>query len=259
MELPEAPAPPPLCVACRGALRPGAAFCAGCGHRVGEPAPPPRVAATSGWPDIRYALVFYFVLLGTQGAIAIAAAIGADTRTVSIFGDSLFAVAALVGAARIRSDLPALYGRAGFGPLGYALIALASLPMFVAVAAFVNLLQSTFHVSSEGYRDLYALGTGWAFLLLCITPPLFEELAFRGTIFGLLRRHLSLREAFVISSFAFAILHLSIPSLITHVPLGLYFCWLRCRGQSLWPGMFAHFLHNSWVLVQDQYGVLPGL
>ena len=25
------------------------------------------------------------------------------------------------------------------------------------------------------------------------------------------------------------------------------------------PGMFAHFLHNSWVLVQDQYGVLPGL
>ncbi len=90
-----------------------------------------------------------------------------------------------------------------------------------------------------------------------MTPPVFEELAFRGTIFGLLRRHLSGWEALLLSSFAFAILHLSVPSLVTHVPMGLYFCWLRQRGGSLWPAMLAHALHNTWVLAHEAASVLP--
>jgi membrane protease YdiL (CAAX protease family) len=112
-----------------------------------------------------------------------------------------------------------------------------------------------FHVHEA--TEVVKQGVWWSVLFLCVTPPVVEELAFRGVIYGLLRRHLPGWEALVLSSFAFAILHLSIPTLVTHVPLGLYFCWLRQRGGSLWPSMVAHGLHNGWVLAQETVGVLP--
>lgn len=47
-------------------------------------------------------------------------------------------------------------------------------------------------------------------------------------------------------------------SLATHIPMGLYFCWLRHRSGSLHPAMLAHFLHNAWVLADERFGLLPG-
>jgi membrane protease YdiL (CAAX protease family) len=82
-----------------------------------------------------------------------------------------------------------------------------------------------------------------------------EELAFRGIMFGaLLRAQFSPRETVLLTAFAFALLHLSIPSLVTHVPLGLYFGWLRQRSGSLWPGMLAHACHNAGVLAINALG-----
>lgn len=85
-------------------------------------------------------------------------------------------------------------------------------------------------------------------------PALQEELAFRGLIYGGLRTTLTISEAFIITSFAFAMLHLSIPSLVTHLPLGLYLCWLRERSGSLWPGVLAHFCHNLGVCLLEWTG-----
>jgi membrane protease YdiL (CAAX protease family) len=87
-----------------------------------------------------------------------------------------------------------------------------------------------------------------------VLPPVVEELAFRGLIYTGLRKTLGVSESFIISSFAFALLHMSLPALITHLPLGLYFCFLRHRSQSLWPSMFAHCLHNLGVIVVGQLG-----
>ena len=89
----------------------------------------------------------------------------------------------------------------------------------------------------------------WAVLLIAVVPPLIEEIGFRGLVYGALRKTMTVGEAALVSSFAFAILHLSIPALLTHWPLGLYFCWLRQRSQSLWPGVFAHACHNLGCLV----------
>ena len=80
-------------------------------------------------------------------------------------------------------------------------------------------------------------------------PPLSEELAFRGIIYSGLLRTLGRWESVLISSFAFALLHLSPMVLVTHLPLGIYFCLLRQRSQSLWPSMFAHALHNLGVIL----------
>ncbi|HKA92140.1 MAG TPA: CPBP family intramembrane glutamic endopeptidase [Haliangiales bacterium] len=254
MDLPP-PEAPERCAACGAALRPGAVFCGACGHRAGEPPPPPRPAARPAWPDIRSALVFYFVLLGVQVATMIMAAVGVEEFTLMWVGDALLAAAVLVGALAIRRDLGGLYGRAGFGPLGYAAIVALSYPVFVLVAMFVHTLSTAFHIHE--HTSVLERGLAWSVLFVCVSPPIVEELAFRGVIFGLLRRHLAGWEALLLSAFAFAILHLSVPTLVTHLPLGLYFGWLRARGGSLWPGMLAHALHNGWVVAQDAVGVMP--
>jgi membrane protease YdiL (CAAX protease family) len=253
------PLPPPpsdQCAACAAPLRPGAGFCGQCGHRVGDAPPPPRPVAPPAWPDVRYALVFYFVLLGVQVVTMVLHEVGMGEFTLLWTADALLAVATLVGSIKIRADLVGLYRRGGFRVLGYAAIAAASYPAFVLVALFVHALDVAFHVG-RGAETMVGQGIGWNILFVCVTPPVVEELAFRGVIYTLLARHLHAWEALVLSAFAFAMLHLSVPSLVTHVPLGLYFGWLRGRGRSLWPGMFAHALHNGWVLAQDVVGVLP--
>jgi membrane protease YdiL (CAAX protease family) len=92
--------------------------------------------------------------------------------------------------------------------------------------------------------------------LIALAPPVFEELAFRGLIYGALAKSLRRSEAYMISSFAFAMLHLSVPSLLTHLPLGLYFCWLRERSGSMYPSMFAHCCHNFGVVLVELDGWL---
>jgi membrane protease YdiL (CAAX protease family) len=94
----------------------------------------------------------------------------------------------------------------------------------------------------------------WAIVLTVIAPPLEEELGFRGLMYGALRDKLTVTETFLISSFAFALLHLSVPALLTHVPLGLYLCWLRHRSGSLWPPIFAHACHNAGVIIAEWSG-----
>jgi membrane protease YdiL (CAAX protease family) len=89
----------------------------------------------------------------------------------------------------------------------------------------------------------------WPVIVIALAPPLLEELAFRGLMFGALARKLRRAEVYAISWFAFAMLHLSIPALLTHMPLGLYLCWLRERSGSLWPSTFAHFFHNLGVIL----------
>jgi membrane protease YdiL (CAAX protease family) len=258
----------PACLGCARPLKPGAAFCAHCGLRAGEP-PPPRPApepdeslrrqAHREWGEIRSVLLVYVALLGVQGLTALAVHLGMGEFPADVLGTSLFAVATLVAVALQGRDLGALHVRPGFGPLGYAGILAASWPIAALVALFVWATESLFRLKADRYLDTYeGRWAGWAVLLVCVAPAVLEELCFRGLIFGKLRRHLRLAEAFFISSVAFAILHLSVVSLVTHLPMGLYFCWLRHRSGSLHPAMLAHFLHNAWVLAGERYGVLPG-
>jgi CAAX protease family protein len=255
-----APAPLPLCARCSSWLRPGAAFCSACGQRVGEAVaePPGDAAHRAGWIDVRRALVVYLILLGIQVVGMILHKLKVDTAPATVWQviEPLFAGAVLVAAVVERREVLPLYRRAGFGPRGYLAIAALSYPIFCLVALFVAGLHHAFDLPDHELEDLLPLGTGWAIFLLSVSAPVTEELAFRGVIFAQLARALSVREAMVVSSFAFAILHLGIPVLVTHVPLGLYFCWLRVRGRSLWPGMFAHALHNGWVLVAT---LVPGV
>lgn len=231
------------CPACGAAFRADAAFCASCGRR--------RALIE---PGLRFALRLYLALLAIQVAAMIAGRLGASPFRVMVVETVALAVAILAIAALRWPLVDGAYRRAGFSALGYAAILLAAPVVLAVISSYVDLLA---HVTGmpapRELADFDGHSLAWLVVVVAIAPPLFEELAFRGLMFGALRR-LRRSEIYAISSFAFAMLHLSIPSLLTHVPLGLYLCWLRERSRSMWPSTFAHFCHNLGVIVAELYG-----
>jgi membrane protease YdiL (CAAX protease family) len=269
MDPAEVEIPPPAdCVSCGRALKPEAAFCSACGHRRGEPPVDRRLALEarvarvhreqSGWEGIRSLILFYFLLLGVQAATFVVAK-ASDAFVADLVGTSLMSVIVFIVAVRHRDALRKCWRQPGFGPRGYGLILIASVPIMAAVCTYAIGLSRLFHLPAPSVLDPYRGNSLlWAYLLVAIAPPVVEELGFRGVMYQLLARSLDPRETIFLSAAAFGILHLSVPTLITHIPLGLYLGWLRYRSGSLYPSIFAHFLHNGLVLTAEAAHWLPG-
>lgn len=234
--------PEEWCAVCVQRLRPGARFCGGCGAAV------VAQGKSRAFDDVRMLLGFFLA------AMAIAVFWGVWFRVtedafVSDLGIGGSLAALTVGYGIWHRDLLAGALRtAGFSAGGYALVLVASVPVVLVVSAYVDSLHGVLGLQMESELAAYAgRSVLWPMLMVAILPPLSEEVAFRGILYGGLRRSLSVGEAMFLSSFAFAMLHLSVMSLFTHLPLGAYFCWLRQRSGSLWPGVFAHACHNFGV------------
>lgn len=205
--------------------------------------------------DLRFVITFYLALLGVQAAGLVYAQVTEDVFPAIVATTAALAAVTLAFAVPHRALVLPAYRRAGFGPLGYLLVLLAAPAVCTIVLGYVRGLGDLFGIRVPGELEgLEAHGPVIAILLVAIVPPLVEELAFRGLLYGGLRSTLTVGETFLISSFAFALLHLSVPSLITHFPIGLYFCWLRHRSGSLWPPMCAHACHNLGVVIAAYQG-----
>lgn len=262
------PPDPDACVSCGHALRPESRFCGHCGHRRGDP-PADRKADVkarlervrsfeSGWGGVRAVILFYVALLG--GAIVTYAVTReTDEFTGELASTAILSAIMLLAVAIHRRTLSGC-GGAGFGAAGYGLVVAASVPIMIVVSLYVGGLSRLFHLKHESYLDPFEGRTvAWAFLLVAAAPAVFEELAFRGVILGLLRRSLDAREAILISAIAFGLIHLSVPILLTHVPLGIYLGWLRHRSGSLYPSMVAHFMHNALIVTAEIWEIWPAL
>ncbi len=259
----------PTCAACGRPLKPGASFCGRCGHAIGAPppvAPRPRESISSlhrrvsrEWEEISFVIKFYVALLAIQIITAVVVTTGADAFTAYLVADSLLAVVTGVAAAMHWREVRALFARPAAAPLLYGLVLAAAVPLFVLIHAFVTGLHAVFQMQEEGYLGAFeGRGLVWAVVILCVNAAVFEETAFRGVIFGVLRKRVRLAETLLISSMAFAILHLSVFALLSHTLLGLYLGWLRHRSGSLYPCILAHFLHNALVVANEYWGVLGG-
>ncbi len=195
-------------------------------------------------------IALYVVLLLAAAAGTIYTEVTGDVFTALAGTTAVLGIIIVSFSLRHGPMLTCVVRTPGFSIAGYALILVASVAIVALVAGYVHAVHALFGIHQDGeltaFRDRSAV---WAILLIVVLPPLQEELAFRGLIFGGLRTTLGVTEALLVSAFAFAMLHLSIPALVTHLPLGLYFGWLRYRSNSLWPGVFAHACHNLGVVV----------
>jgi len=256
------------CVSCGRPLKSQAAFCSSCGHRRGEP-PVDRKAQIqaraakvrrieSGWDAIRSVIFLYLSLLAGIGLTFLISK-ASDEFTAEAAGEIIIVAIVTVASLIHRQELKDCTRNAGFAWKGYGAILLASVGVALVVHSYVWGLHHLFRLKTTSELSAFeGRSPAWAFLLYAGAPAVFEELGFRGVLFGLLRRSLNAREAVLLSAVLFGIVHLSVPILITHVPLGLYLGWLRERSGSIYPSMTAHFLHNSLIVAGTTWSLLPG-
>lgn len=212
----------------------------------------------AGWSGIRSVIFLYVCLLGGIGLTFLIQR-ASDSFTAEAVGSAIIGGIVIVAALVNRDEVKTCTRSAGFSWKGYSALTLASVPIVLAVHGYVGGVHRLFRLRVDFELSAFeGRGPAWAFLLYAASPAIFEELGFRGVIFGLLRRSLDAWETILLSGAAFGILHLSVPSLFTHVPLGLYLGWLRHRSGSLYPSVVAHFLHNALVVAGTTWSLLPG-
>lgn len=90
-------------------------------------------------------------------------------------------------------------------------------------------------------------------LVLGILPAIFEEVLFRGVVFGGVRGAGAFSAA-LLCSLCFSLYHCSLAQLIYQFVYGLFLCFLAYVSKSVIPGMLAHFLNNFAVLTFGFFG-----
>ena len=85
-------------------------------------------------------------------------------------------------------------------------------------------------------------------VFLALVAPFYEEIIFRGLLFGGTRSTFSPILAASFSSVYFALVHGDIQVTISLLGMGLVLCWLYQRTNSLWPSILCHFMWNGSVI-----------
>ena len=250
--LPSEVARPRFCGRCGMALDLSGEGCRAC---AATPVIAPVAAAAPARP-VAPALALYFVLLGSSLVAILAILAGANAVDAEIATIVLDALVVLIWCLPARKQVAsALSSPAGMwwypaalaGAVGTFIVATAALWGLGAMLGIEQLSLS---------KPLLDHGLGWAgvIVMVCVQPAIIEELAFRGIIFGSLRRALSANETIMVSACMFSILHLSIPGIPHLLVIGLALGYLRSKSGSLYPGMVLHFTHNLLCVLSEQKG-----
>jgi membrane protease YdiL (CAAX protease family) len=140
--------------------------------------------------------------------------------------------------------------------VGYALVGiLVYVVLLIIVLAVVN---SIVHINTNEKQALgFSPGiTGidlvMAFAGLVILPPIAEEIAFRGFLYGTLRDRFPMWPTILITSLIFGGLHLFTgatnallwSAFVDVFTLSLVLCYLREKTGTIWAGMGVHALKN---------------
>jgi len=220
----------------------------------------PQAAPTLGAAMLCLALMFpsFFVLasgVGRSGELSISRQLVVRALiTAAVFGGIPITIA-MFGRVRWSSGL----GMRKVSPL--AILGAAILGACLWPAAHeVTLLTAKFGLFTltpellekiQGIVRKFQAAPVWLLLgSFAVVPAVFEELCFRGFMFGALRTRLSGAWTVVVSALLFGLFHeFFIPGkLIPSALLGLVLGWVRLRTGSVLPGMVLHALHNGVVL-----------
>ena len=251
--VPAAP-PPKFCRDCGAAWQSEWATCAACAARAARPAPQPDTSRPVG-----SALALYFAWLGISTVTILWSMFGgSDEITVEFASTAASAILVLAWCVPARRELaPPLLRCPHLG--WFALAAVGAACTYSVASGAVALLNRFVELVDLQYTDaFFDSGYGWgaAVLCICVQPAVIEELAFRGIIFGALRRVLEPMEAVLVSTLMFMILHLAVASFPHLFVIGLLLGWMRMHTGSMYPGMLLHFLHNFLVVLNER-GLWP--
>lgn len=232
-----------------------------------KPAIFPGILPTMGW------IILYFVLQLLATAIFIAADAVSGGTEISDAGAhrGLAVLWGIVSSAIIQLLLMFLYLRKnsrfhkiGLDTFGTMPLARAFGLAFILVvgAMLFNFLYATYVIPGIGMQEDMAkllasiprtpVNIIAGFFAFAIAAPLVEELLFRGFLQNALARLLPIWAAILLSSFAFALVHLqpyAIPGLMS---LSIAFGYLYHRTGSLRTNILLHILNNTAALLLTQ-------
>ena len=150
----------------------------------------------------------------------------------------------------------------GFGlEIGWARVGRLVTAVLAVVAAglwgewVVDWLSEPLHLKSH-WTEWFDADLVWAsppltaisLIEYVIFAPVFEELAFRGLLFAILRRKFRFLPAALISASIFAIAHgYGLVGFISVLWSGLLWAWMYEKTGSLLPGILAHAINNLLV------------
>ncbi len=110
--------------------------------------------------------------------------------------------------------------------------------------------------AAEAMLDQFKSVPLWVILAtLAVVPAVFEELSFRGFVFGALRTRLNGLWSVIFSAVLFGVFHEVLFSgrLLPSTFLGLVLGFVRLRSDSVLPGMLLHAIHNGLLLTVSYY------
>lgn len=125
----------------------------------------------------------------------------------------------------------------------------SALAIVLVVNFITTALSGEAPKSENPVLSLFAEAPHWKVamlgLLVVFVGPFFEEIVFRGWLFGGLRRSWGDTPALLLSSLLFALIHGDAPGLIPLFCLGMIFGWVYRRSGSLWASIIVHGFWNA--------------
>ena len=145
---------------------------------------------------------------------------------------------------------PIMRSRRGFNPI----LILYGVVVMIALSIVLAPLGSYLPEDSRTFSDSL-----WTLLLVVIAAPIFEEILFRGRLYGLLRTKASPMVSVFLSSLMFGIMHLQPAVMLEGVLMGLLFSYAYLRSRSIFAPVILHMCNNAlaYALKVLSYGERP--
>ena len=262
---PESPPSVKACPRCTASILENALYCGNCGFSIAasdqNDAPGFQndhiVEQKTLWQWISPAIGLWVILLVINGVIGL---LGHFRDISSPYFDMgtqlllvLFILIPCVVANKQLRPLLSSFGHRGvlsyLEIIGALILIYAFMRLYFKVAALIG-------VEKLSYLSDYTQH-GWpiwsAFIIACIIPGVFEELAFRGFIMSRLEKVGSVREALIIQAAMFSVLHMFPAIFISHFIIGIILGAVRLRSGSLYPGMLIHAVWNGIAIAGEAY------
>lgn len=145
---------------------------------------------------------------------------------------------------------PIIHSRRGFNPL----LILYGVVVTIALSIVLAPLGGYLPEDSREFSDSL-----WTLVLVVFAAPIFEEVLFRGRLYGLLRTKASPMVSVLLSSLMFGLMHLQPAVMLEGVLMGLLFSYAYLRSRSIFAPVILHMCNNAlaYALKVLSYGERP--
>jgi membrane protease YdiL (CAAX protease family) len=188
---------------------------------------------------------------------AVAAYLGLGTVAVRLIGEPIAATAVLdmlvvvlVGSVRIQqprwlAHAPAprprpKIPRSGWTVLGCAVLAFLA-GQSLALWIYVTAASAGFDSSNQTRHTAGAVAT---LLLILVAAPVGEEFLFRGLIYPLLRKRVSILVSTLVTAVVFGLVHGNAVQFASTLPLAVLLALVYEHTRALWPCVLLHLGFN---------------